>query len=392
MCFSALNQGFLMQTIHWAGAGLSAIPGLRRLIKRGHTVKVYNRSVEKAQQAISDLDGDTPVIKFDIDTIAANLNPGDIVVSMLPGDFHVPLAQMCLQQKAHFVSSSYISEPMQALHEQAQALGLSLVNEVGLDPGIDHSMAHALVDDYRSSAVFDKKLTHSFTSYCGGLSEVVNDFCYKFSWSPAGVLRALKSTSVSILDGKDYTVTQPWNAVDDFPLQMPWGNETFEVYPNRDSRPFIGQYHMADDWNIKQFVRGTLRSKGWKKAWQPIFQQIEQGMDETELVALSDQLWDKYSLQEGEADRVVLAVTLRAEQDGKDVWHKTYLMDAVGDAQGSAMAKLVSIPVSLAVEAVINKELEAGVSAAPSKPELVKRWLDTANSVTENFTVIDHCS
>ena len=123
---------------------------------------------------------------------------------------------------------------------------------------------------------------------------------------------------------------------------------------------------------------------------QPIFQQIEQGMDESQLVALSDQLWKKHSLQEGEADRVVLAVTLKAEQEGQAVWHKSFLLDAIGDENGSAMAKLVSIPVSLAVEAVINNELEAGVSAAPSKPELVQRWLETANSVTDNFVVIDH--
>ena len=377
-----------MTTIHWVGTGLSAIPGLRRLINLDYQVKVYNRSVDKAQQAVGDLTSD--IIQFDIDTFSSELAPADVVVSMLPGDFHVPLAEICLEKKAHFVSSSYISPQMQQLNDRAKTAHLCFVNEVGLDPGLDHSMAHALIERYTQSAQFNKANSHSFTSYCGGLSEVPNDFCYKFSWSPAGVLKALKSTSVSVLDSSEYTVTQPWTAVDEFPMVMPWGSETFEVYPNRDSRPFIAQYHMADGWNIKQFVRGTLRYQGWKKAWQPIFKQIEEGISDEQLNALSDQLWNKYAIVDGESDRVVLAVTLKVEREGEQVWHQSYAMDAIGNSEGSAMAKLVSIPVSLAIEAVINGEINAGVSAAPDKPELVERWLHCANATTDNFGVIDH--
>lgn len=379
-----------MQTIHWAGTGLSAIPGLRRLIQLNYKVKVYNRSVDKAQKALADLEADVEILAFDLDTLNQQVASNDIVVSMLPGDFHVKLAEICLHNKAHFVSSSYISEQMNALDQQAKDAGLCFVNEVGLDPGLDHSMAHALIADYNNSAKFNKNNVHSFTSYCGGLSEVANDFCYKFSWSPAGVLRALKSTSVSILDGQDYTVTEPWNAVDDFPLQMPWGAETFEVYPNRDSRPFIAQYHMDDQWNIKQFVRGTLRYKGWKNAWRPIFDKIEQGISEQELVSLSDQLWQEHAIVDGESDRVVLAVTLKSEEAGEVVWHQSYILDAFGNDEGSAMAKLVSIPVSLAIEAVINKEITAGVTAAPDKAELVERWLSCAKEISQNFSVVDH--
>jgi len=379
-----------MQTIHWVGTGLSAIPGLRRLIELEYNVIVYNRSVNKAEQAVGDLK--VSIVPFDMATFASHVAAGDVVVSMLPGDFHVPLAQLCLAQQAHFVSSSYISAEMKALDQQAKAAQLCLVNEVGLDPGLDHSMAHALIELYRNSGEFDKNSSHSFTSYCGGLSEQVNDFCYKFSWSPSGVLKALRNTSVSLLNGDKYTVTEPWNAVDSFPLETNWGNETFEVYPNRDSLPFIEQYQMADGWNIEQFVRGTLRYKGWKQAWQPIFRQIEQGLTDEALNQLSDQLWQENALAEGEADRVVLTVSLKAKREGKILWHKSYVLDAIGDTQGSAMAKLVSIPVSLAVEAVLNKEIDSGVSAAPSKPALVERWLSAAAQTTEKFAVIDHLS
>ncbi len=377
-----------MQTIHWIGTGLSAIPGLRRLIELDYQVVVYNRSVDKAQQAVGDLTD--KIVAFDMDDFAGYICTDDIVVSMLPGDFHVPLAQLCIENHAHFVSSSYISDQMLALNEKAKAANLCLVNEVGLDPGLDHSMAHALIEEYVNSPAFDKTNEHSFTSYCGGLSEVPNEFRYKFSWSPAGVLKALKNTSVSILNGEKYTVTEPWNAVDNLPLNMSWGSETFEVYPNRDSLPFIKQYHMEDGWNIKQFVRGTLRYQGWKDAWQPIFRKIEDGISDDEIASLSDELWKDNAIAEGEADRVVLAVTLKAEKEGETVWYQTFALDAIGNEQGSAMAKLVSIPVSLAIEAVINKEIGAGVTAAPDKPELVARWLEMANSTTEKFGLVNH--
>ena len=379
-----------MTTIHWAGTGLSAIPGLRRLIGANYSVRVYNRSVDKAQNAIADLGKDTPVQAFDEATLANNLEPGDIVVSMLPGDFHVPLAKAALSKGAHFVSSSYISDEMQALDADAKNKGLSLVNEVGLDPGIDHSMAHALVFDYLNSGLANPAHKHYFTSYCGGLSREPNDFKYKFSWSPLGVLRALKSPSVSIRDGEDYHVTKPWNAIETLPISMPWGAEAFEVYPNRDSRPFISQYHFGEDWNIQQFVRGTLRYAGWKEAWQPIFDRIEQGISDEELAELSDELWQKYALAEGEADRVVLAVSLRVENGYDKVWHQSYLLDAYGNEQGSAMARLVSLPVSLAVECVMSGDIAAGVSAAPDRPDLVERWLNTADQISDHFTPVDH--
>jgi saccharopine dehydrogenase (NADP+, L-glutamate forming) len=379
-----------MAMIHWVGTGLSAVPGLRRLVGNGHQVTVYNRSLEKARQAVAGLVHKTPVVEFDIESFATGVSPGDVIVSMLPADYHLRLARIALQQGAHFVCSSYISDEMRELDSDGKAKGLSLINEVGLDPGIDHSMAHALVADYTASEAFDTDNQHDFTSYCGGLSKEPNDFCYRFSWSPLGVLRALKSPSVSIRDGADYTVTQPWTAIEELALDMPWGAETFEVYPNRDSRPFMPQYHFGPDWNVRQFVRGTLRYQGWKQAWRDIFHRVEQGMSDTELAQLSDELWQQYKLEEGEADRVVLAVTLKAEKDGMPVWHQSYLLDAFGNQQGSAMARLVSIPMSLAVEKVLMGEIGAGVSAAPDGPELVAFWLENVDTISDHFIRIDH--
>ena len=382
-----------MTNIHWLGTGLSAIPGLKMLIENGHSVLVYNRTVEKAIKALSDVKGDYQVFVFSLQSLEENVAAGDIVVSMLPGNFHVPVAELCLSVNAHFVSSSYISDEMRALNDAAKEKNLCFVNEVGLDPGIDHSMSHALVDDYKNSPKYSSNNEHSFLSYCGGLSDVPNDFCYKFSWSPLGVLKALMSTSVSIRNGDVYTVTKPWESVELYPLPMPWGEDEFEVYPNRDSLPFIDQYQMDDGLKIKQFVRGTLRYKGWKNAWGDIFSEVDTldaSIAEARLKEISDDLWDRYSYKDGEVDRVILTVELKVENDTEVVWHKQYLMDTLGNDNGSAMAQLVSCSVALAVEAVIGNEISSGVTAAPHQSKLVTRWLDQAEDISDHFVLIDH--
>ena len=384
-----------MSKIHWLGTGLSAIPGLKMLIEKGYSVVVYNRTVENATKALSGIEGDYQIVPFSFEAIEENTDAGDVVVSMLPGNFHVAVAELSISVGAHFVSSSYISEEMQSLHESSVKKKLCLVNEVGLDPGIDHSMSHALVENYKNSKVFSAENKHSFLSYCGGLSDVPNDFCYKFSWSPLGVLKALMSTSVSIRENQIYTVDKPWESVELYPLPMPWGEDEFEVYPNRDSLPFIEQYQMNEGLKIDQFVRGTLRYKGWKNAWADIFSEVD-SLDpqevEERLKILSDDLWKKYSYQEEEVDRVILTVELQVKNDSEVIWHKQFLLDTLGNHKGSAMAQLVSCSVALAVEAVLNKEIPSGVTAAPHQSELVKRWLNQADDISDHFVLIDHLS
>ena len=376
-------------TIHWCGTGLSAIPGLRRLIEAGHDVTVWNRSVEKARKTVGDL---TDRIKaFDIDALGADLAKGDVVVSMLPADWHVPLAKLCLEKDAHFVSSSYIAPEMRALDDTFRDKGLCSVNEVGLDPGIDHLMAHHLVADYRASDAYDAANAISFLSYCGGVPKIPNAFRYKFSWSPLGVLKALRSPSRSIRNFSELRVDRPWNALSSYDAPLPTP-ETFEVYPNRDSIPFIEDYRFDPAWPVRDFVRGTLRLNGWSDAWADVFAEIEtlSGPEgDARLKDMSDQFWSENAYDEGEPDRVVLCVELKAEKEGKTVWHKSYVMDAWGDARGTAMARLVSIPVSLAVEAVLAREIPAGVSAAPSDPRLVTRWMAEIDKLAQQLQIVD---
>ena len=373
-------------TVHWCGTGLSSVPGLRRLIQGGTPVVVWNRTPAKAKDAVGDLTDD--IRSFDIAALGAVLAAGDVVVSMLPGDWHVPLAELAIAKSAHFVSSSYIAPEMRALDAQARMAGVALVNEVGLDPGIDHLMAHYLVAAYRKSAAYDADNVISFKSYCGGVPKEPNAFRYKFSWAPVGVLKALRSPSKSIRHYTELDVARPWDAISryDAPLPQP---EAFEVYPNRDSLPFMADYQFDDTWKVKEFVRGTLRLNGWAEAWADIFAEVGSA-DDARLAEMAETLLQENAYAPDEPDRVVLCVDLKAEKDGVAVWHQTYVMDAWGDARGSAMARLVSMPVSLAVDAVLAREIPAGVTPAPSDPRLVTRWLDEVQTLAQHLMVVDH--
>ena len=379
-----------MTQIHWIGTGLSAVPGIRRLINNGHDVVVWNRSIDKAQAAVGDLTNQ--IRAFSMAAITGALNKGDILVSMLPGDWHVPLADLCLSKGANFVSSSYIAPEMKALDTAAKDAGLVLMNEVGLDPGIDHAMAHWLVADYRATAVYDADNELSFTSYCGGIPKTPNPFKYKFSWSPLGVLKALRSPSKSIDDFQELNVARPWNAISSYtaPLSTP---ETFEVYPNRDSLPFMVDYQFESDWKVKKFVRGTLRLNGWADAWGDVFTEVETlkgDAGDARLKEMSEQFWKDNAYGENDFDRVVMFVALKAEKNGKTTYHKTYAMDAWGNPQATAMAQLVSIPVSLAVETVKAGNIAAGVSAVPSAPNLVALWMETVGGIAQELDIHDH--
>ena len=377
-------------TIHWCGTGLSSAPGLRRLIENGHQVVVWNRTVEKAQEAVGDLT--TDIRAYSLEALADALQPGDIAISMLPADQHVAIAKTCLEKGAHFVSSSYIAPEMKALDEAFRAKGLVSVNEVGLDPGIDHLMAHDLVARYRASKAYGVDNVLSFTSYCGGVPKIPNPFRYKFSWAPLGVLKALRSPSRSLRNFSELRVNRPWDAITKYDAPLPV-SESFEVYPNRDSYPFMEDYRFDPDWKVKDFVRGTIRLNGWQDAWTPVFREIEtlEGPSgDARLAEMAAQFVAENSYAPGEPDRVILFVSLKAERDGRPVFHETWAMDAWGDARGSAMARLVSTPVSFAVESVLKREIAVGVHGAPHDPKLLESWLGQVRGLAQYMERVQH--
>ena len=215
---------------------------------------------------------------------------------------------------------------------------------------------------------------------------------YKFSWSPTGVLKALKSPSKSIKNGIEWNVERPWDAITSYvaPLPQP---EKFEVYPNRDSIPFVSQYNFNQEWNIHQFVRGTLRLQGWADAWSDVFKEIENlsfPEGDARLQEMSNNFWKENAYDEGEPDRVILCVSLKANKNNSPLYHKTYVLDAWGTNESTAMARLVSIPVAKAVELIKSGEIMTGVSSTPDSPIIVRKWMDMVSSLCQHLEIIDH--
>ncbi len=181
--------------------------------------------------------------------------------------------------------------------------------------------------------------TYSLTSYCGGVPAVPNEFRYRFSWAPAGVLGALRSPARYLEDGEETTAERPWEVTRPHVVD----GEIFEVYPNRDSVPFIEQYGLPPGWRPRTFVRGTLRLEGWLRAWDAVFEELKAG-DDTRIAALARELAATYPTTDADHDRVVLAVSLEVRGDTGETWSGSYLLDLVGDEEESAMARCVSRP------------------------------------------------
>ena len=373
-----------MKNIHWLGSGLSSIPGIRRLASNNYNLTVWNRTLSKAEKSIDHVKTDNVAAKtFNINEIADKVEQGDIIVSQLTASMHLDIAKICLEKKCHFVTTSYLAPDIKNLNEEAVAQNLIFINEVGLDPGIDHFFSHLLVQELKSLNLND--LSVSYKSYCGGIPAVPNDFKYKFSWSPVGVIKALNSPAKFIQHFEEKLVSQPYKEVKNYLIN----NENFEAYPNRDSLPYIEEYLFSPEWKIKEFVRGTLRLNGWTLAWKEIFNMLEKqdANIEEQIQQKSDELWNSYRYDKDEEDRVVLWVNLEAEQQDKKVFSSTYQLDEKGSGENTAMAKLVSITLSAAVDLMLQNKLQPGVQAAPSN----KRIIDYFFKILSDYSIkIEH--
>jgi len=190
------------------------------------------------------------------------VSEADLVISLLPAPFHPTVAELCIEHKTDLVTASYISPAMRALHDKAVRAGVLLLNEIGLDPGIDHCSAHAMLERLRASGRGKDVL--SFVSFCGGLpAPDVADvpLGYKFSWSPRGVLRAASEGARFLLDGEMRNIPAERLLKDYFP-KVPVSDDglKFEGLANRDSMPYIDTYDLPNqEEGLQTMLRGTLR-------------------------------------------------------------------------------------------------------------------------------------
>lgn len=247
-----------------------------------------------------------------------------------------------------------------------------------MDPGIDHFFSHLLVQELKKQNL--KNISVSYKSFCGGLSSIPNDFKYKFSWSPIGVIKALKNKA-KFIENFNKKIVTPYHHVSSYMIN----NENFESYPNRDSIPYIEEYLFSKDWKIENFIRGTLRLNGWTKAWKDIFEMLEdnsENLDE-KIKIKSDELWSKYQYQKNEKDRVVLSVKLDALSNKEVLWSGSYELDETGSGENTAMALLVSITLSAGIDLILKNKLNPGVQPAPYN----KTNIDYFFNILKNYNI-----
>ena len=351
-----------MKHIHWLGAGLSSLPGIRRIASGKHKLTVWNRTLSKAEFSINHIQSNNVLAKkLDLTKLSSILESGDIVVSQLSANMHPEIAKICLKKNCHFVSSSYISPELRRLDKEAKDRNLIFINEIGLDPGIDHFFSHLLVKELKNKNL--DNISVSYKSFCGGLSFIPNDFKYKFSWSPVGVIKALNNKA-KFIDNFNEKIVIPYHNVNSYKIN----HEKFEAYPNRDSIPYIDEYLFPDEWKIRNFIRGTLRLSGWTEAWRDIFNMLEIKSDDLDkkIKIKSEELWSKYQYKKNEKDRVVLSVKLDAfNNDNQEIWSSSYELDESGSGENTAMAILVSITLSTGIDLIMLNKLSPGVQAAP---------------------------
>ncbi|WP_405775361.1 saccharopine dehydrogenase family protein [Streptomyces sp. NBC_00859] len=359
-------------TVHWIGTGLSTgRRGLALLCEQADRVVLWDRTAERAAERLTalELTGRAEVRALTDGALEAGVAAGDVVVSMLPATEHPRLLRLAVDRRAHFACTSYVSEEIATLAKDAAAAGVVVLAEAGLDPGIDHLMAHLLVERARE-AIGDTADAVDFTSYCGGIPAVPNEFRYRFSWAPYGVLAALGSAARHVAGGVETTVPRPWEATAVHRL----GSEDFEVYPNRDSVPFVDQYGIPEGWRLRTFVRGTLRNAGWREAWEPVFRVVSAG-DQAQIRLLAEELAERHPTTESDRDRVVLSVALDVRAPDGKRWQGSYLMDLTGDDSGSAMALAVSLPVAHGITRLLADALPAGLNRPGRSHEEAVHWM-----------------
>lgn len=249
-----------MKKVLILGAGMVVNPIVRYLLEKNYRVTVATRTKSKADDMIGGHpNGQSVAWTVDKeDKLDQMIADHDLTVSLLPYLFHVMVAKKCIRLKKNMVTTSYVKPEMLALDAEAKAAGIIILNELGLDPGIDHMSAMRIIDNIHAKG----GKVEEFYSFCGALvaPEVEeNPFHYKFTWAPKGVVMAGNNDGNFLKNGKvKYIPTE--NLFRD-PLKVDFPKVgTLDVYPNRDSMPYIKLYGIPE---AKTIMRGTFRYEGW---------------------------------------------------------------------------------------------------------------------------------
>jgi saccharopine dehydrogenase-like NADP-dependent oxidoreductase len=274
-----------MKNVLVLGAGMVAGPLVRYLLEQeDFRLIVASLNVSKAQELVANHPkGKARLLDVtDTETLKELVSSSDLAISLLPYDHHMKVANYCIQHKKPMVTTSYVSSEMQALDERVRDAGIVILNEIGLDPGIDHMSAMRIIHGVQDRG---GEIT-SFRSYCGALpapEAATNPFRYKFAWSPRGAVLAGKNNARYLRDGEEVYVPGDKLCEDSSTLTVE-GLGELAVYPNRDSLGYIQKYGIQ---STKTMFRGTLRYPGWCETWLSIGKLGLLDEEERELKSLS---------------------------------------------------------------------------------------------------------
>ncbi|SCV73183.1 BQ2448_7108 [Microbotryum intermedium] len=255
------------------GSGLVAGPAIRTIASRKELDVVVASNDLPAAEALAAPYENVKAVALDAtrDGVLEQLvTSADVVLSLLPAPLHVGIAELCIKGSTSLVTASYVSPEMAALQSRAASAGITILPELGLDPGIDHASGCRLIEEARKSG---NKIT-SFMSFCGGLPSPELSNCplgYKFSyvarmlqrWSPRGVLTAALNSATFRLNGKDRTIAGADLLRSNFPRVPILPGFSLEGIANRDSVSYLEQYGLPKD--LPTILRGTLRYPGFSR-------------------------------------------------------------------------------------------------------------------------------
>lgn len=424
-----------MKKILILGAGLVVRPIVKYLLNKNYIVTVGDREKHKADALVNGYANGNSTY-FDVndkDLLDKLVSEHDITVSLLPFMFHVLVAESCIKFKKNMVTTSYVKPEMKALDAEAKAAGIIILNELGLDPGIDHMSAMRIIDHIHGKG----GEVEEFYSFCGALvaPEVEkNPFNYKFTWAPKGVVMASNNDGKYLLKGNIINIP----TVDLFknPLTIDFPKVgKLEVYPNRDSLPYAELYGIPE---TKTIFRGTFRYPLWcevidniKKTgllsyekinlagktyadfmayiiksnestdiknkfakhfnfkldsaiinaleWLGLFENKKINRDEdSPFEIVSDLMIEKMLIKNHERDMVVLQHTFVGKyKDGSKEVIKSRMLDFGTPATDTSIARTVALPAAVGVEMILKGEIKSKGVYIPVIPEIYNPILDT---------------
>lgn len=256
-----------MKKVLILGAGLVVKPIVEFLLGNNYRVSLADKFIAKAEALIQGHPNGLAIAwdAEDVNALVEMISEHDIVVSLLPFAYHVKVAKLCIEGKKNMVTTSYVKPEMQALDDEARKAGILILNEIGLDPGIDHMSAMRIIDKVHNR---NGKIEELY-SICGALPApefADNPFRYKFSWSPKGVIMAANNDAKYLKNGKKIFVMTEDLFRDVFSIDFPGVGELC-VYPNRDSIHYINIYQIPE---VNTMFRGTFRYRGWCKSMNAV--------------------------------------------------------------------------------------------------------------------------